>query len=200
MPDVTATELARGVRASTYKAPGPNAPPPPAFLVMPTTVGRKAVRVFHMQGTAAARTYLGEKLEDWLSHTNASMRGNATNTINALNTYISADALDARAFVGHGENVIVTLPSGHIKTRVDVVTTSEQGLSGRAVFWDGTPITLDEAQVIAYPYAEAMRTMYPNEAITDVCVWQVRRSTLFVVPLEEALARASEADAVLARL
>jgi hypothetical protein len=158
------------------------------------------VQTFHVRGAAAARTYLGEKLEEWLAHRNASMRGNATNTLNALDTYISADAVDGRAFVGPGETVVLTLPNGHIKTRVDVVMTRERELSGRAVFWDGKPITLNEAQVIAYPYAEAMRSMYPNETIADICVWQVRRSTLFVVPLEQALARAGEADAVLARL
>jgi hypothetical protein len=200
MPDVTATELARGVRSSTYKAPARDAAAPPAFLVMPTTVGRRAVQTFHTEGAAAARAYLGDKLEDWLNHANPSMRGNATNTVKALDTYISADALDGRAFVGHGENVVLTLPSGRIKTRVDVVMTDQQELSGRAVFWDGQPITVNEAHVIAYPYAEALQRMYPNETITDICVWQVRRNNLFVVPVADALARASEADAVLARL
>lgn len=200
MPDVTATELARGVRSSTFKAPTRDAEPPPAFLVMPTTVGRRAVQTFHVEGAAAARAYLGDKLEDWLNHANPSMRGNATNTVKALDTYISADALDGRAFVGHGETVVLSLPSGKVKTRVDVVMTRQRELSGRAVFWDGQPITVNEAHVIAYPYAEALQRMYPNETITDICVWQVRRNNLFVVPVADALARASEADAVLARL
>jgi hypothetical protein len=200
MPEVTATELARGVRSATYRAPARDGEPPPAFLVMPTTVGRKAVQLFHSEGAVAARTYLGDKLEDWLSHTNPSMRGNATNTLRALDTYISADAVDSRAFVGHGANVVLSLPSGTVKTRVDVVMTRERELSGRAVFWDGEPITLNDAAVIAYPYAQALQLMYPDETITDICVWQVRRGNLHVVPVAEALAHAGEADAVLARL
>ena len=156
--------------------------------------------MFHSEGAVAARTYLGDKLEDWLSHTNPSMRGNATNTLRALDTYISADAVDSRAFVGHGANVVLSLPSGTVKTRVDVVMTRERELSGRAVFWDGEPITLNDAAVIAYPYAQALQLMYPDETITDICVWQVRRGNLHVVPVAEALAHAGEADAVLARL
>ncbi|HEV2945202.1 MAG TPA: hypothetical protein VGX26_08820 [Solirubrobacteraceae bacterium] len=159
---------------------------------MPTTVGRKAVQTFHESGAAAARTYLGDKLEDWLGHTNPSMRGNATNTLRALDTYISAHALDGRAFVGHGANVVLSLPSGSVKTRVDVVMTRERELSGRAVFWDGDPITLNEAPVIAYPYAVALQRLYPDETITDICVWQVRRGNLFVVPVMEALAEVFE--------
>jgi len=167
---------------------------------MPTTVARKAVRTFHVDGATAARAYLGEKLAGWLVHNHPSMRGNATNTLRALDTYISADAQDHRAFVGHGEYVTVHLPSGTVKTKVDVVMTRQETLSGRAVFWDGKPITLNDAQVIAYPYAEALRSMYPGETISDICVWQVRRENLHVVPVAEALARAAEADAILARL
>jgi hypothetical protein len=117
------------------------------------------------------------------------MRGNANNTIKALDTYIDADVLDRRAFVGPGENVLLRLPSGTITTKVDVVTTQQQELSGRAVFWDGQPITLDEAQVIAYPYAVALQRMYPNETVADICIWQVRRGNLHVVTASEALAR-----------
>jgi hypothetical protein len=77
---------------------------------MPTTVGRKAVRTYHAEGAAPARAYLAEKFRTWLSHTSKSMRGNANNTIKALDTYIDADVLDRRAFVGPGENVVTGSP------------------------------------------------------------------------------------------
>ncbi|MFI4992107.1 MAG: hypothetical protein ACHQCH_00630 [Solirubrobacterales bacterium] len=54
--------------------------------------------------------------------------------------------------------------------------------------------------MIAYPYAEALQRMYPSETVSDICIWQVRKRNLYVVPLADALARANEADAVLARL
>jgi hypothetical protein len=200
MPDVTATELSKGVRSSTYRTPETGAPAAPAFLVMPTTVGRRAVQTYHAEGAAPARAYLNEKFQTWLSHTSKSMRGNATNTIKALGTYIDADVVDGCVFVGPGVKVVLRLPSGTIATKVDVVTTRQGALSGRAVFWDGQPITLDEAQVIAYPYAVALQRMYPNETVADICVWQVRRDNLYVVGASEALARAGDADTVLARL
>ena len=200
MLEVTATQLAKGVRAVDYKAPRTGSPDPPAFLVMPTTVGRKAVRIFHEEGCRPARSYLTGKFATWLSHTNPSMRGNATNTIQALDTYIRADELDGRAFVGRGEKVTVGLLSGTITARVDVVMTGNKELSGRAIFWDGQPISVNQAHVIAYPYAEALQRMYPSETISDICVWQVRRGTLHTVSMSDALARAAEADEVLARL
>lgn len=167
---------------------------------MPTTVGRKSVKLYHEEGSAAARSYLRESFADWLGHSNPSMRGNAANTLAALDTYIAADNADDRQFVGFGEKVVLKLPSGTIRTRVDVIATRQQQLSGRAVFWDGQTISLDEARVIAYPYARALEIMYPDETMSDICVWQVRRGTLHLVSFADALARASDADTVLARL
>jgi hypothetical protein len=140
------------------------------------------------------------KFAAWLSHSNPSMRGNAANTIAALDTYIGADALDARKFVGFGESVMVRMPSGTVKTKLDVVVSKDNELSGRVVFWDGATISTNEARVIAYPYAKALERMYPDEKISDICVWQVRRNNLHLVPLAEALSREADADAVLARL
>lgn len=128
------------------------------------------------------------------------MRTNATNTINALDTYINANRADSRAYVGLGTYVHLSLTHGTVKTKVDVVVKRQSELSGRAVFWDGLPISIDEAEVIAYPYALALQAMYPNEPISDICIWQVRRGTLHLVSMSEALARANDADAVLSRL
>jgi hypothetical protein len=169
-------------------------------MVMPSSVGRKSVRVFHAQGPQAARSYMTTSFAGWLTHKNPSMRGNATNTINALDTYISADGADNRAYVGLGTYVLLSLTHGTVKTKVDVVVKRHKELSGRAVFWDGLPISINEAEVIAYPYAVALQTMYPNEPLSDICVWQVRRGTLHLVSVSAALARANDADVVLSRL
>ena len=198
MPDVTSTVLARGIRDPTYSPPGG---PPPPFLVKPTTVARAAVRRFHQSGSAAARAYLNQALARELNHSNPSMQGNARNTVNGLGHYITADAGDGRTFQEFGATVNIALPSGTVRTKVDVVTVDRNGdLAGRAVFWDGAPISPIDAEAIAYPYAEAMRVMFPGATITDICVWQARRDTMHSVSLQVALGKAAAADTALARL
>jgi hypothetical protein len=200
MPNVTATQLARGVRDLGYQVPGPGAPPPEPFLVKPTTVARAAVRRVHTAGAASARTYLRGALARELGHTNPSMRGNAQNTIDGLEHYIAADLADGRTFRQFGSPVTVAMPSGSVRTKVDVVVESSSQLSGRAVYWDGPTISPAQSEVIAYPFAEAIRVMFPNSTITDICVWQARRDNIHRVPFSTALARRARADAVLARL
>ena len=200
MPDVSANDLARGVRLPGHRVPGPGAAPPPAYLVKPTTVARTAVRHFHVSGPATAHGYLTGVLSRELGHTHPSTRSNAANTVAGLGHYIAADAADGRVFVIFPSFVLVKMPSGTVKTKIDVVTQGKTGLAARAVFWDGPDISADEAEVIAYPYAVALQTLYPNQTLACVCVWQTRRNSMYEVPLATALARAGAADAVLARL
>jgi hypothetical protein len=92
------------------------------------------------------------------------------------------------------------MPSGRVRTQIDALVNSATGeISGRAVYWDGGQISADEASVIAYPYAVALQMLYPEEKISDVCVWQTRRNNIHLVPLGEALAQAARANGVLAR-
>jgi len=61
-------------------------------------------------------------------------------------------------------------------------------------------MSMSQAEIAAYPYAEAMRASYPNKTITGVSVWQARRDDIHFVPQATALARRNQADAVLGRL
>lgn len=198
MADVTATVLAKGVRDRRYQL---TSTPPPPFLVKPTSVARAAVRRFHRNGMSNAREYLRQVLAGELVHRHPSMRTNAENTVQGLENYIAADAGDGREFTGFCPSTTVTMPSGTVRTQVDALVNSASGeLSGRAVFWDGGEISADDATVIAYPYAVALQSLYPEETISDVCVWQARRNNMHLVPLGEALGQAARADAALARL
>lgn len=200
MANVTATELGKGVRDPSYGPPAPGDEPPP-FLAKPATVARTAVRRFHDSGAAAARTYLRNALSAELQHSNASMQGNARNTVNGLENYITADTADGRAFVRRDAKVDVTLPSGVVRTTVDVVVEDANGdLSGRAIYWDGGPISPVQAEVIAYPYADVMAALFPGRTITDICVWQARRDNIHSIPFQTAISNAAAADAVLANL
>lgn len=199
MANVTATQLAREIR-DPGGGFGPNAPPPPPFLAKPTTVGRTAVRRVHDTSSAAARHYLNQILAGELSHQHAATRTKAENTVAGLETYIGADRADGRTFEDFGRPIPVTMASGVVKTTVDVIVSGPDGLAGRAIFWDGPAASLADAEAIAYPFAEAMQIMFPNENITDICVWQVRRGNIHSIPLQTALARRAQADIALARL
>jgi len=109
MADATSHQLARAIRDVGFQLPGPAAPPPPGFLVKFPTVAKHAVRVMHQSGPQSARAYLRSKLQGELNHSNPSMRGNATNTMQALENYIAADAADGKTFVGFGHPVICQL-------------------------------------------------------------------------------------------
>jgi hypothetical protein len=200
VPDVSATDLARGVRQPSHRALGPGSPPPPAFLVKPTTVARAAVREFHRSGAAAARGYLAQALARELAHTHASTRANAVNTVAGLDHYIAADTSDGRSFVMFGGSVPIALPSGTVTTKIDVIVQGSAGLAARAIFWDGLGIGPQEAEVIAFPYAVALQTLCPGQSLDCVCVWQARRNAMHEVAVSTALSRAGAADAVLAGL
>lgn len=200
MANLTASQLAKGIRDSGYQLPPPGSPPPP-FLVKPTTVARAAVRRFHRSGASSAREYLLEALSAELVHTHPSMRTNAQNTVQGLEHYIEADAVDGRTFSGFCPSVPVTMTSGTVRTQVDALVVSATGeIAGRAVYWDGGNISEAQAPIIAYPYAVALQTLYPENTVSDVCVWQARRNNIHLVPVEEALAERARVDAALARL
>jgi hypothetical protein len=200
VPNVTATDLARGVRKPGAKAPRPGDPPPPPFLVKFTTVGRAAVRRYHQSGAPAATAYLTNVLARELAHPNASMQTNARNTVDGLASYIAADLADGRTFKQFGDRVNVQMPSGVVRTAIDVVVASPTGLTARAVYWDGLHISAAQAATIAYPFAVALQQLFPNDSPELVEVWQVRRNETHGVTVSTALAQAGAADAILAGL
>jgi hypothetical protein len=129
------------------------------------------------------------------------MRGNAANVVQALEHYIAADLADSRSFLEFGTMQTIQMPSGSVRTKLQVVVEdAAAALAGRAIYWDAPRISVAEAEVIAYPYAEAMQLQYPARTISEICVWQLRRGDIHAVPLAKALGKRAQADSVLSRL
>jgi hypothetical protein len=184
----TANELSRRVRTPEYRAPGPGAEPPPAFLTVPVTVARKAVSLYHEEGAVAARSYLrSSKVGSWANHTNPSMATSNSNVISGFDAYIAADTADGRRATGLARNTVLSWPAGPLKVRIDVILADGKGLAARALFWDGPDLTEAQAPLVAAPYAAALKQLHPEASLTAVGVWQARRQTHMEVPIESAL-------------
>jgi hypothetical protein len=196
----SALQITRAIRETGYSPPGPNAPPPPPFLVKPTTVARAAVGVYHRQGAASARRYLHGKMKAWLNHANPSMAGNARNTVDGLDYYIASDGEDGRPMLELARKTVVVLPSGSIDVRIDVFLGDASGVAGRVVLWDGPDFHPDVAPVMAAAYAKALLSLYPERAATTLGIWQARRGRVAEVDVSAALAQLPAADAVLSQL
>lgn len=191
----TATELSRKVRVPEYRAPGPTAEPPPAYLSVPVTVARKAVALYHEEGAARARGYLrSSKVGQWAGHTNPSMATSNSNVLSGLDAYIAADVADGRPVAELTRNTVLTWPAGPLKVRLDVTLADGGGLAARAVLWDGPDLNEAQASVIAAPYAASLAHLHPEASLTAIGIWQARRQTYIEVPIAEALAQVRPAQ------
>lgn len=170
-------------------------------MVVPTTNARAAVRILHTTTPAAATRYLaGSTVGSWTSHDNRSMASGAQAVVDGFDWYARSDAADARTFKDLDERAIVTLPSGSIAVRLDVVLDDGDGLAGRVVLWDGPDFDPGSAPVMACAFAHGMQTLYPGRSVTTIGVWQARRQRLVEVPFAQALAQTRAADSILASL
>lgn len=170
-----------------FRAPGPTAEPPPAYLSVPPTVARKAVAVYHESGAAAARRYLrSSKVGKWASHTNPSMATANSNVVSGFGAYIAADRADGRPVAEVAKRIVLDWPAGPLSVRLDVVLIDGDGLAARAILWDGPDFTEEQAPLIAAPYAAALAQIHPEVDLTTVGIWQGRRQTYVEVPIESA--------------
>jgi hypothetical protein len=191
----TATELSRKVRVPGYRAPGPGAEPPAAYLSVPVTVARKAVAVYHEEGASAARAYLrASKVGKWASHTNPSMATSNSNVLSGFEAYVTADITDGRSVAALGQSAVLAWPAGPLKVRLDVVLGDGDGFAGRAILWDGPDLTEAQAPLIAAPYASALAQLFPGVSLTSMGVWQARRQTWTEVPFNVALRQVRSAQ------
>lgn len=170
-------------------------------MVLPTTVARRAVRVFHDQGAAAAIGYAsGSKLAEWANHTNPSMASNAQNTLNGIVEYTKAAAADQRSVIDLDQRTVVNLASGPVEVSIDVVLDDAGDVAGRVVMWDGPDFHPDDAPLIAAVYSQALQQLYRERTVTSIGLWQGRRQTRIDVPFRDAQAQLTRADRIRADL
>lgn len=196
-----AHQLSRAVREPGYSPPGPSEPDPPAFMTVPTTCARAAVRMLHKSGTAPAKLYLAEsKVGEWTSHENTSMASGARAVIEGFDWYAERNATDGRPMKVLDAEASVSLPAGTVSARLDVVLEDGADLAGRIVLWDGPDFEESVAPVMACAFAHALQALYPSRSFTTVGIWQARRQRLVEVPHASALNHTAEASAILARM
>jgi hypothetical protein len=198
---VNAHQLSRACREPGYHAPGPGDEDPPAFMTVPTTCARAAVRMLHASDATSAKLYLGDsKVGEWTGHTNASMASGAQAVIDGFDWYVDRDAADGRPMKFLDASTTVSLPGGSLTARVDVVLDDGADLAGRVVLWDGPDFDPAVAPVMACAFAHALQALYPSRSFSTVGVWQARRQRLAEVSHAEAVAETATASGILATI
>ena len=198
---VNAHQLSRACRVPGYSPPGPGDPEPPAFMVVPTTCARAAVRSHHTNGAAPAKAYLaGSRVGAWAGSANPSLASNAQAVLDGFDWYVNSDSADGRPMHGLDAQTPISLPTGSVDARLDVVLKDGADLAGRVVLWDGPDFNAATASTIACAFALALTALYPGRVITTVGIWQARRQRKVEVPLATALAQTAAAGAVLAAM
>jgi hypothetical protein len=197
----SAHQLSRAVREPGYTGPGPSGGDLPAYMTVPTTCARAAVRMLHNTGAAPAKHYLAEsKVGQWVSHETASMASGARAVIEGFDWYAERNAADGRSMKTLDAKASINLPAGMVSARLDVVLDDGTNVAGRIVLWDGPDFEERIAPVMACAFAHALQTLYPSRSFTTGGIWQARRQRLVEVPHASALNHTAEASAILARM
>lgn len=197
---ISALEIAREVRAPG-SGRGTKSGSPPAFMVLPTTIARSAVSIYHEKGRRAALEYVGKsKLAAWAGSRHRSLASSASNVIDGISAYMAADLQDGRPVIALGKEEVVSLASGPIKARIDVVLEDGSDLVGRVIFWDGPDFEPAQVPLLAAPYSEGIQRMFPQRTIKSIAIWQGRRQTREETSFASAQRRLPRADEIAANL
>jgi hypothetical protein len=197
---ITAANVSRAIRQPGYRLPSV-LDEPPVFMVLPTTIARRAVRAFHEKGATAAITYVSEsKLGEWANHTNPSMASGARNVINGVVEYTKAATADGRKNVRLDQKTVVKLKAGPVEVSIDVVLADGNDIAGRVVMWDGPDFEPEDAPLIAAVYSQGLQQLYPKRTITSIGVWQGRRQSRAEVAFGDAQAQLKKSSRVLGDL
>jgi hypothetical protein len=196
-----AHQLTRTCREPGYAHPAASGSDPPAFLTVPTTCARAAVRTLHSTGATAAKAYLVQsRVGQWAGHKNASMASSNQNVLDGFDWYAAEDATDGRPMTTLDASRVVNLRGIDVTARLDVVLDDGTDLAGRVVLWDAPDFDPAAAPVMACAFAHALVALYPGRNFTTVGIWQARRQRRVEVQHAAALGQTAAAHAILATM
>lgn len=113
---------------------------------------------------------------------------------------MTADRADGRTPIDLGRNAVISLRSGPVKARIDVVLKDGNDLAARIVFWDAPDFSPGQVPLLAAAYSEAMRKLFPEQMVGSIAIWQGRRQTRHEVSFSAAQAQLRRADEISATL
>jgi hypothetical protein len=172
--------------------------PGPFQGVSTSSIRQKAVRVFHRQGTVAARAALEQGLGGYFSQPGGPST-QAANTRVAFERYLGLASGDPRPMALLDVTTDVALGTNQVGVRIDVVLFETRGYSGRLLLWDTEPLNRSLAEVFAAPCAVGIDAVLGAGTCQTIEVWQLRHGVEFQVLRSAALAQVSEAATRLAQ-
>lgn len=196
MPTVEMRELALSVRGRRSTGAGSGGMPPPHIMGMVSGV-RSAIREAHVTSPAAGKSKIAGSLGGWLAWAgdpNPGRRATATaaaNYIDAVERCADWHAASPLVFRTWEEKGIVRYsPADVVDVVVRIVLEDLNGrIWGRLVFWDGPPLSVDAAELLASPAVEVLDARYRARGVAGVEVWQCRTNEAHTVTSAQARAR-----------
>jgi hypothetical protein len=183
-----------GVRNPTFSLSGPG-----VRWRTPYPTRRKALRVYHEDGLAAAQKVWNDALRTDYA-TPGRLRTAALNTRASFNRYVSWDTADGRPFADRDVGSDVQLGTNVLLVTVDVVVLDRRGVSGRILLWDLCGSTNEQSGLLAAPACLALEQIYGGGRAPSVEIWDLRGNRRWVVSRSVAATWERAATASLDRI
>lgn len=166
--------------------------------VTPIGTFRRAIRVYHQSGEAAALAGISLTAD---YYTKAG-RGKtlADNYRASFSRYSTLDAADGRNVYSAGLKKDVKLADETLGLTIDALVYGPHGHTARVALWDLSLPSEEEAAVIAAPLARALVEAVGEERAFSVALWHLRTGKVLELPVSGALARLGDAERAVLRV
>jgi hypothetical protein len=190
-----------GRQGARWRPRNPNQP-----IVSPSSVRRKAVRLYHDEALSDALAYLSGRHPDGgrgLSGTFGPEGKRAKQGSEARESfarYVKLDGRDARPVAELGLTGDVDVGSHQVSTTIDVVVFAAEGYTGRVLNWDRGGLSDRLADMLSIPAMLLIDQELGDDTAVDVELWDLRNGSIWQVSREVALARADRLARFLDRI